>query len=77
MRRATVRTTVDADDGATIAAALVPDNTDEMTTVEDEGTITTVIERPTTSGVRTTVDDYITNLTVAVQLLNNEPTNHE
>ncbi len=77
MRRATIRTTVDADDGATIAAALVPDNTDEMTTVEDEGTITTVIERPTTGGVRTTVDDYITNLTVAVQLLNNEPTNHE
>ncbi len=56
-----------------IAAALVPDNTDEMSTrVEraegDGGAVVTTIERETTGGLRTTADDYVANLTVAQRI---------
>jgi len=68
--RATIRTTHDRPE--VIAAALRPDNTDEMTTrVEgDDGdrAVVTSIERDSTGGLRTTVDDYVTNLTVAQRL---------
>lgn len=81
-RRVTIRTTHDRPD--LVAAALEPDNTDEMTTrVVDRpddgtdsadgetggkarpGTVETTIERSTTGGLRTTADDYVTNLQVA------------
>jgi molybdopterin-biosynthesis enzyme MoeA-like protein len=76
-RRATIRT--ECEDATVIADALRPDNTDEMETVADESTMTieTVIERETTGGLRTTADDYVTNLAVAVQLTNETTTNHE
>jgi molybdopterin-biosynthesis enzyme MoeA-like protein len=77
IRRATIRT--ESEHATVIADALRPDNTDEMETVTDESesTIETVIERETTGGLRTTADDYVTNLTVAAQLTNDTNTNHE
>ena len=63
MRRATVRTTHDRPE--VIAAALRPDNTAEMSTRVDGRTVVTTIERDSTGGLRTTVDDYVTNLQVA------------
>ncbi len=80
-RRATIRTT--HADPETIAAALAPDNTDEMDTrVEsipndpagdnatedadaDQRRVVTTIERETTSGLQSTVDDTLVNLAVA------------
>ena len=63
MRRATVRTTHDRP--GVVAAALRPDNTAEMSTRVDGRTVVTTIERDSTGGLRTTVDDYVTNLRVA------------
>jgi hypothetical protein len=62
-RRATVRTAHDAP--AVVAAALRPDNTDEMATEVDGDRVVTTVERPTTGGLQSTVDDYVVNLTVA------------
>ena len=77
MRRATVRTTFpDAESARAIAAALEPDNTTEMRVTVRGDTVETVIERETTGGLRSTVDDYVTNLRVAQQLTDPE-TNHE
>jgi hypothetical protein len=63
MRRATVRTT--HDDPETVAAAVAPDNTDEMATDVDGDAVETRIERPSTGGLAATVDDYVVNLIVA------------
>ena len=63
MKRATVRTTHDRP--GVVAAALRPDNTAEMSTRVDGRTVVTTIERDSTGGLRTTVDDYVTNLQVA------------
>jgi hypothetical protein len=70
--RACIRTT--HDDPETVAAALAPDNTDEMETRVDGSTVVTTIERETTGGLTRTADDYISNLTVAQRILtiNNE-----
>ncbi|MFC3957156.1 KEOPS complex subunit Pcc1 [Halovivax cerinus] len=85
-RRATIRTA--HADPETVAAALAPDNTDEMDTrVEsvvddgstndeggaadattagaDERVVVTTIERESTSGLQSTVDDTLVNLAVA------------
>ena len=63
----TIRTTHDHPE--TIAAALAPDNTDEISTRADpDGMVTTTIERETTGGLRTTADDYVANLTVAQRI---------
>lgn len=71
-RRATIRTRL-AGDSATIAAAIAPDNTSEMATrsesAEDGSTaIVTRIERETTGGLHSTVDDYVVNLDVATDV---------
>lgn len=66
MSRARFRTR--HDDPEAVARALVPDNTDEMETAVESGVVVTTIERPTTGGLRTTADDYLTNLQVATQL---------
>ena len=71
--RACIRTT--HDDPEIVAAALAPDNTDEMDTRVDGSTVVTTIERETTGGLTRTADDYVSNLTVARQILtttNNE-----
>lgn len=62
-RRATIRTT--HDDPETVADAIAPDNTDEMETTVADGTVVTHIERETTGGLHSTVDDYVVNLEVA------------
>jgi hypothetical protein len=66
LRRATIRTVHDRP--ATIAAAIAPDNTAEMSTRVEGDAVVTTIERETTGGLRTTVDDYVSNLTVAQQM---------
>ncbi|EMA36827.1 KEOPS complex subunit Pcc1 [Halobiforma nitratireducens] len=78
MRRATIRT--DHDDPELLARALEPDNTAEMetTVAVDDGetetsadgtpTLVTRIERETTSGLQSTVDDYVVNLDVAIDI---------
>ena len=73
-RRATIETTVETP--GIIAAALKPDNTTEMTTQVVDGTVVTSIERETTSGLRSTVDDYVVNLEVALDVVQyaNQPT---
>lgn len=74
-KRATLRTR--HDDPVVLARAVRPDNTDAMrTTVGDsggrapsdgpnDGRVVTRIARPTTGGLRSTVDDYVVNLRVA------------
>ena len=63
MRRARLRTGHDRPD--VVAAAVRPDNTDEMSTTVEDGAVVTTIERDSTGGLRTTADDYLANLTVA------------
>ncbi|WP_266077481.1 KEOPS complex subunit Pcc1 [Haladaptatus caseinilyticus] len=79
MRRATIRT--ELDDADVLAASLEPDNTPEIETSVEDGTIVTHIERETTGGLQSTVDDYVVNLSVAaqtVQIANDyNDTNHE
>ncbi len=65
-RIATIRTTVDAPDQ--VAAAIKPDNTPEMETRVETDSIVTRIERESTAGLRSTVDDYVVNLSVAVDV---------
>ncbi|WP_336036872.1 KEOPS complex subunit Pcc1 [Halobacterium yunchengense] len=65
-REATVRTAVD--DPERVAAAVRPDNTPEMETRTDGDAVVTRIERDDTGGLQSTVDDYVVNLTVAVEV---------
>ncbi|ODR82110.1 KEOPS complex Pcc1-like subunit [Haladaptatus sp. W1] len=67
MRRATIRTEVE--DAERIAAAVVPDNTPEIETRVEDGAILTTIERETSGGLQTTIDDYVVNLSVATQVV--------
>jgi len=66
--RAVVRVRVD--DPATVAAALAPDDTPEVTTGVDGDHVVARIERPDAGGLRGTADDYVRNLQVATQLPN-------
>ncbi|WP_458204698.1 KEOPS complex subunit Pcc1 [Haladaptatus sp. NG-SE-30] len=79
MRRATIRTELAAADR--IAASLVPDNTPEIETSVEDGTVVTHIERETTGGLQSTIDDYVVNLSVAAQTVaianDDSNTNHE
>ncbi|RAW45237.1 KEOPS complex Pcc1-like subunit [Halorubrum sp. 48-1-W] len=62
-----VRTThADAD---LVASALAPDDTDSMAVRVDGDAIDCRIERPTTGGLRSTVDDYVVNLRVADRVI--------
>lgn len=63
MKHATITTT--HTHSTDIATAIKPDNTKDMTTNTEADTIVTTITRPTTGGLRNTVDDYIVNLNVA------------
>jgi tRNA threonylcarbamoyladenosine modification (KEOPS) complex Pcc1 subunit len=73
MRRATIRTDLRTAD--VVARAIRPDNTAEMDTrVEsadeaDASTVVTTIERETTGGLQTSVDDYVVNVDVATQVV--------
>lgn len=69
MKRATITTAFDDEATARrVAAAVVPDNTDEMHTQVDGTTVETTIERETTGGLQSTADDYVVNLQVALEL---------
>ncbi len=77
MKRARLRT--DSANGAVVAAALEPDNTAEMETTVEGDTIETTLERERTGGLRSTVDDYVVNLSVAeriVRIANDYDTQH-
>jgi len=68
-RRARIET--DHGDAATarrVAAALAPDNTDSIATGVEATRVVTTIERPTTAGLQSTVDDYVCNLQVGARL---------
>jgi len=54
---------------AWVAAAVRPDNTDSMSTTVEASTVETRIDRETTGGLQTTVDDYIVNLGVATAVI--------
>jgi len=75
MKRAVVQTT--HDDPELVAAALTPDDTTEMETTVDGSTLTMTVERTTTGGLRSTIDDYVSNLTVAQRILNDTTPNNE
>ncbi|MDG5776919.1 KEOPS complex subunit Pcc1 [Haloarculaceae archaeon H-GB2-1] len=76
MRRATVRTTHgDAETARAVAAAVRPDNTDEMDTSVDDAAVVTTVERDTTGGLAATLDDYVVNLRLAAQLSTDADTN--
>jgi hypothetical protein len=66
MRRATVRT--EHDRPALVAAAVDPDNTSEMATRVEGDAVVTRIERETTGGLQSTVDDYVVNVDVAARV---------
>lgn len=77
-KRAEIRTT--HDDPEVVARALRPDNTPEIDTRVRGERVVTTIERETTGGLRTTIDDYVVNLTVATEVQHaDRPTkpNHE
>ena len=65
MRRAEIKTELDRAEA--VAAAVRPDNTDQMRTRVEDGAVVTTIERPTTGGLRSTLDDYVVNLDVATR----------
>ena len=65
-RTATVRT--DVADPELVAACVRPDNTAELTTSVEDGSVVTRVERDDTAGLQSTVDDYVVNLTVAAEV---------
>lgn len=67
MTRAELHTTVPDPDA--VAAAIRPDNTDQITTTTTDEVVVTTITREDTSGLQATVDDYLINLTVATDIL--------
>ena len=79
MRRAEITTSHGSStDAERVAAAVRPDNTAEMTTRVEGDAVVTTIERDSTSGLQSTVDDYVVNLRVAAQLTNDSTqSNHE
>lgn len=70
LRRADIET-VHADSAAAtaVARAVRPDNTDAMDTTTDGDVVHTTIERETTGGLSSSVDDYVVNVDVAQQLI--------
>lgn len=65
-RIAEIRTTVARP--STIANAVRPDNTSDMETCVADNAVVTTIERETTGGLKSTVDDYLVNLDVAARI---------
>ncbi|QDX41308.1 KEOPS complex subunit Pcc1 [Salarchaeum sp. JOR-1] len=65
-REATVRTRVERPD--LVANAVRPDNTAQMQTEVRDESVVTHIERPSVGGLRTTLDDYTVNVTVAAEV---------
>ncbi|WP_436934653.1 KEOPS complex subunit Pcc1 [Halovenus marina] len=77
-RRARVVTTYDDPTAARrVARAVTPDNTAEMDTTVEGCQVVTTIERDSTSGLQSTVDDYVVNVDVAAQLANQHTNTHD
>ncbi|MFC7136792.1 KEOPS complex subunit Pcc1 [Halobaculum litoreum] len=55
----------DAETARRVAAALAPDNTDDIATTSEGATVRTRVTRGTTGGLLASVDDYLVNLGVA------------
>lgn len=75
MKRLEIRTT--HDDPETVARSITPDNTSEIATRTTDEQVITTITRESTGGLRTTMDDYVVNLSVAdevVQLADQQTT---
>lgn len=69
-RRARIETSHgDSETAAMLARALTPDNTAEMDTRVEEERVVTTITRGTTGSLHSTVDDYVRNLQLGVQLV--------
>ena len=66
-RRATIRTTHHAAD--VVAEALAPDDTESTAVTANGDTVVCRIQRPTTGGLRSTVDDYVVALRVATRVV--------
>ncbi len=64
--RATITSTVA--DPETIAAAIAPDNTDDVETTVTDGQVVTTMCRDRTASLEATVDDYVLNLAVATDV---------
>ena len=62
-RTATIRSRVRHP--AAVAAAISPDDTDEIHTRVEDGAVVADVERPTTTSLESTVDDYVVALDVA------------
>lgn len=68
-RRAEIETShADAATAQVVADALAPDNTESMTTVSDGATVHTTIDRETTGGLGSSIDDYVVNVHVAERI---------
>jgi len=77
-RRAVLQTTHgDPAVAAAVVAAVRPDNTDEMETRVDGDAVETTVRRGSTGGLHATVDDYVVNLSVAVQCTTDSDTTHD
>lgn len=66
-RRARVRSEVAG--AETVAAAIAPDDTDEIDTRLVDGAVVATIERPTTASLEATLDDYVVALGVATAVV--------
>ena len=66
MRLAEIQTT--HEEANQIAGAIRPDNTTDMRTMVENGTVRTTITRDSTGGLHMTLDDYLVNLQVASRL---------
>ena len=67
MKRARIQTK--HNDPECIVAAISPDNTAEMEMAAGDESVTTRIERKTTGGLRSNLDDYLVNVIVAERTL--------
>lgn len=56
------------EDPETVAAALRPDNTADVSTTVEGGSVVTIIDRESTASLEATVDDYLLNLDVALSV---------
>ena len=69
-RRAELETAhADPAAAAVVAQAVRPDNTDAMTTETSGEVVRTTIERETTGGLNSSVDDYVVNVDVATKII--------
>lgn len=68
--RATIRVDLDGSgvDPAIVAAALAPDDTPEIEHRVDGTVLETRVERGSVGGLRSTIDDYVVNLGVAMRV---------